>query len=530
MKHPFFIGISYLADQLMQDSMIKFILFVSSLVFFISCSSEEALSFFQPQTPCTETFMQDTATISKTYPNLQAKMDSSTGVYVLEEGKNAMLARAWLTDKASETIDIQYFIFSADNIGTIASDYLLRAAKRGVKVRIIIDDVVLHVESDFLLALDKHENVDIKIYNPNINTGKKLGNKLLNVITDFHGINQRMHNKTFIVDGQYVITGGRNIADEYFDYDHAYNFRDRDVLLLGGVASEVQSSFSEYWQHELSVPVSDLLNFSEPNYNYNNVHQYVQDYACNPENFWPQIREEINDLPKHISTIIDSGKIEWVEDVQFISDIPGKNTADEFLGGGGATTTALLQLLKQAQSSVYIQSPYLVTTELGRQAFKDAVDRGVKISILTNSLSCTDNLEAFSGYKRDRKELLQTGVQVYEFKPDAEIRKNLLRSALQKRLDFQPVFAVHSKSMVIDDNITMIGTFNLDPRSANLNTECITIINSERITAQVKAGMIAEQQPENAWQTTLDYNPDEEAGFKKRFKVLIRRVVPSSIL
>ena len=499
-------------------------------LFLSGCNSDDEQPFFVPQPPCTETHTQDSLSIHQLYPELHAKMDTTTGVYVLEEGKQAMLSRAWLTDHAQETIDIQYFIFSADNVGTIACDYLLRAAKRGVRVRIIIDDVVLHVESDFLLALEQHDNVEIKIYNPNINTGKKLGNKILNVITDFHGINQRMHNKTFIVDGRYVITGGRNIADEYFDYDHAYNFRDRDVLLLGGVSSEVQKSFEEYWQDDLSVTVSDLISFSDSEYDYTAVHNYVRDYACNPDNFWPQIREEIDNLPKYFDAILHSDRVQWVTDIEFISDIPGKNAADTFLGGGGKTTSALLELLEKAEKEIYIQSPYLVTSEPARAAFKKVVDRGVTVHILTNSLSCTDNLEAFSGYVRDRKELLETGVQIYEFRADAEIRKQLLQSALQKNLGYQPTFAIHAKSMVIDDKTTVIGTFNLDPRSAHLNTECITIINSSAITSQVKAGMIAEQLPENAWRTTPDYNPDKEAGLSKRMKVKLRRLIPSSIL
>ncbi len=302
------------------------------------------------------------------------------------------------------------------------------------------------------------------------------------------------------------------------------------MLLLGGVSSEVQKSFEEYWQDNLSVPVSKLINFSEPDYDYTAVHKYVTDYACNPDNFWPQIRAEIDNLPQYFDAVLSSDRLQWVTDIEFISDIPGKNDANEFLGGGGKTTTALLELLKTAEEEIYIQTPYLVTSESARAAFKEVVERGVTVHILTNSLSCTDNLEAFSGYVRDRKELLETGVQIYEFKADAEIRKQLLQSALQKNLGYQPTFAIHAKSMVIDDKTTVIGTFNMDPRSANLNTECITVINSPLITAQVKAGMIAEQLPENAWGTTQDYNPDKEAGFGKRMKVKLRRLVPSSVL
>jgi phosphatidylserine/phosphatidylglycerophosphate/cardiolipin synthase-like enzyme len=185
--------------------------------------------------------------------------DSSTGVYTLEEGDVSMIARAWLTEAAEKSIDIQYFIFSADNIGLIASDYLLRAADRGIQVRVIVDDIMVEADADELLALDAHPNLAIKIYNPLANVGKNFGQKIYNLTTDFKDFNQRMHNKTFIVDNKVVITGGRNIADEYFDYDHEYNFRDRDVLLIGKAAGDVQNSFEDFWNHPLSVPIAESM-------------------------------------------------------------------------------------------------------------------------------------------------------------------------------------------------------------------------------------------------------------------------------
>ena len=156
--------------------------------------------------------------------------------------------------------------------------------------------------------------------------------------------------------------------------------------------------------------------------------------------------------------------------------------------------------------------------------------RGVKVRILTNSLASTDNLEAFSGYQRDRKDLLNTGVRIFEFKPDAKERFKIMTGALQEKINYTPVFGLHAKSMVIDGKITVIGTFNLDPRSANLNSECVTVITSEKIAAGVLNGMEEEFLPENSWETTQDFNPDKEAGKLKRLKTLSRRVVPKKIL
>ena len=170
----------------------------------------------------------------------------------------------------------------------------------------------------------------------------------------------------------------------------------------------------------------------------------------------------------------------WSDSVTFVSDIPGKNAGRSGIGGGGASTDELIRLVKGAQKSVTIESPYLVTTPLSQGLFREAIARGVRVRILTNSLASTDNLEAFSGYQRERDALLTIGVDIYEFKPDAQVRRQVMTGALQATLDYAPTFGLHAKSMVVDDHIAVIGTFNLDPRSANLNTECFAVIRNAR--------------------------------------------------
>ena len=477
------------------------------------------------------TIHRDTAVhLARQLQPVESMMASRTGVYVLEDGGDAMIARAWLSEYAERTIDVQYFIFSADNVGLIAADYLVRAADRGVRVRVLVDDVLVEADATELLALDAHPNLEIRIYNPSVNVGKNLPRKLFNVASDFRGINQRMHNKTFAVDGRIVITGGRNIADEYFDYDHDYNFRDRDVLLLGGVATQVQTVFEQFWDHPLSRPVGELVRAARADSDNAARLEWLHQYACNPANYWPQVRERLNRIPAAFEGLQASGELQWLDSVTYVSDVPGKNDGSQGLGGGGATLDALLDLVRHAHTSIAIQSPYLITTELGRSVFRDAVNRGVEVRILTNSLASTDNLEAFSGYQRDRETLLRTGVRLFEFRPDAAERTTIMTGALAATLDHPPTFGLHAKSMVIDGRITVIGTFNLDPRSANLNTECITVIYSDRIAAGVLTGMEVEFRPENAWETTLSANPDARAGLIKRLKAWTRRVVPKRIL
>ena len=499
------------------------------IIFLIASCKKQISESFTTQNFCDSIQRNDSITLSKELADIAEKMQTKTGVYVLEDGGGSLITRAWLTDYAEKTIDIQYFIFSTDNVGLIACDYLVRAADRGIKVRILVDDIMVDADLEDILMMDSHENISIKVYNPGVNLGKSIVGKLKKFATDFRNANLRMHNKTFIVDGKVVITGGRNIADEYFDYDHEYNFRDRDVLLLGKIAPKVEQSFEQFWNNDLSVPIQSLTDELPENFNDPNRFEKLHQYACNPKNFWPQIRSQIENLPTAFKNIKESGGLVWTDQVEFVSDAPGKNDGSEGLGGG-YTADALVKLVKNAKTSLDIQTPYLITTELSRNLFSDAVKRGVKIRILTNSLASTDNLEAFNGYQRDRKALLETGVEIYEFKPDAEERFKIMTGELQAKLDFKPIFGLHSKSMVVDNETTVIGTFNLDPRSANLNTECLAIIHDKKVTKGVLKGMEIEFRPKNSWRTTLDFNPDNKVKIGKRIKTWTRKIVPKEIL
>jgi len=448
---------------------------------------------------------------------------ASTWGYVLEEGEEAVFSRAWLSDHSIRSIDIQYFIFSMDNVGLIALDYLIRAADRGVQVRMLVDDIMLDVALEDVAALNAHPNIEIRIYNPT--KGKNAVQKVVNVARDFQGFNQRMHNKTFVVDGQIAITGGRNIADEYFDYDQAYHFRHPPVLLIGAGAEAIANSFDSFWDHPLAQAIAWETDEDHTAELYAQIHAY----ACDPENFWPEIRALIDGIPDAIPHILASGRLHELEDIRFVSDAPGKNSSGGF-SGGGASTDALLAEVQGARESVVIQSPYLVLTELGLGLFRDAVARGVDVTILTNSLCSTDNLEAFNGYQRIREDLIEAGVQVYEYRPDAAIRKQLITAEKQKRAGYVPVFGLHAKSMVIDHSTVVIGTFNLDPRSANLNTPCVAIMESVPMAAQVESLMLLELAPENAWHTTTEWDPDGAAGGWKQFQCWLRGIVPTSVL
>lgn len=512
----------------MTFSLKQYGIFTLLLVIVISCNQQAKPPI--SNNFCIQIQRDSTVTLSAELQEYANYITNKTGVYVLEDGSGAMVARAWLTEYAENTIDVQYFIFSTDNVGLIACDYLIRAANRGVKVRILVDDIMVDAEADDILMFNSHKNITVKIYNPGVNLGKNIFQKIGKFTTDFKSANQRMHNKTFIVDDKVIITGGRNIANEYFDYDHDYNFRDRDILLIGKASKAVKTSFETFWNSELSEDVTNVIIDEPKNITNKNRFNKLHEYACNPENFWPQVRQRIKNLPDTFNAIKASGNLVWLDNVDFISDVPGKNNKGKSLFGGGITTSVLVDLVNNAQSSITIQTPYLITTKTSRDIFEDAVNRGVNVRILTNSLASTDNIEAFSSYQSDRETLLKIGVRIFEFKPDAEERKRIMTGELQTKLEYAPTFGLHAKSMVIDKKITVIGTFNLDPRSANLNTECIVIVPSEKVSKGVLKGMEIEFKPENSWETTLDFNPDSEVSKYKRLKTLSRRVIPKAIL
>ncbi len=487
--------------------MVKFLLLFFSLI--VSAhAAEDSLTFIDTQI---------------------AAHPQESGVYVLDTGEDALVARAWLADHAQKTIEVQYFIWSADNIGILASEALLRAADRGVKVRVIVDDLLVDAPDKSLLALAKHPNVEIRIYNPQHSVGTPFHKRLLNLAINFRGFNQRMHDKTFIVDGKVAITGGRNMAAEYFGYNKTFNFRDRDAMLLGQTVKDMQASFERFWVSPLSATVEELydgLGLMQKHVTVNDVeiqtiYSRLHAYANNPDNFSANFKQEIAATPQAFGDL--ASQVIWTN-VTFISDTPGKNHMKYLLGGGGLTTQKLAQLVENAQEQIVIQSPYLVMSAQAKKLFKAAINRGVKVRISTNSLASTDNIEAFSGYRNQRDALLKMGIEIFEFKPDAQIKQRMVTHVSLNSAK-PPSFAIHAKTMVVDAKTVFIGTFNFDPRSQNLNTEVGVIVEEPSLASQVQSAIETDMQPDNSWNAATD-KPDQYVPLAKRNKVLIYQLTP----
>ncbi|MCU7930469.1 MAG: phospholipase D family protein [Candidatus Thiodiazotropha sp. (ex Codakia rugifera)] len=462
-----------------------------------------------------------------TLKTLEASVSQHPGksaIYILEKGEESLLARAWLVESAKISIDVQYFIWSTDNIGTLASEALLTAAERGVKVRVIVDDLMIDADPETILLLSAHPNIHIKIYNPKHSVGIGFLQQLWNLLTDFRSANQRMHDKLVIYDQTVAITGGRNMADEYFDYDHTYNFRDRDVIAAGDVIPTIQKSFNNFWHSPLSVTLASLLIEKQMSITpaaITNYTEWLHNYALDTDNYAPEVRAAISDMSVRIDGILS--KLQWV-DAYYIHDLPGKNNNITQLDGGGLSTTSLINLLSKAKNSILIESPYLIMPAGGFDFFSELLDKGVEISIVTNSLASTDNLQAYSGYDKQKQKLLDLGLKIYEFKPNPAIAKTLIDRyrAMEKSA---PIFAIHAKSLVIDGNTAFIGTFNFDPRSANLNTEAGIVIHDDEIARLVEQAIKQDMAPGNSWNAN-ESEQLQNVGFIKKLKVIFWGMLP----
>ncbi len=496
------------------------IIFATSLIT-ISCSLQKNHQFASSQA-----LAADAHSISDALSLNKIEMKTRTGVYSLENGGNSFLARVWLFQHAQQSINIQYFSFSKDETGLIACDQLLRAADRGVKVRILIDDAAGKMRDREIRLLDSHDNIEVRVYNAGIRLGR-VDRKVLKLVDNSNRLLRRMHNKLITIDDEIAITGGRNIADKYFDQDKKYNFRDRDLLLFGKVVENARLSFEKFWNDELTVGCAELCGKNKKRWltdpeRFDDIHKEAA------QTFSTELKEKANEFQTQFKKDAAEGKLVWVNQASYVSDEPGKD-ARGVKQIGSVCTDSLMDLIRKAKICIDIQTPYLILPDSSLQLISEAIKRGVKIRILTNSLASIDNVEAFSAYQKGRPAILKAGVLLYEFKPDAEIRYKLM-SPLIRTLNYKSAYGLHSKTMIIDHRIVLVGAYNLDPRSAAFNTEGFCILRSAQAAKNLSNYVEEEFLPENSWHTTLDYNPDAAAGIRKRFKAIRRWSIPKKLL
>lgn len=425
-----------------------------------------------------------------------------SGFLLLDKGEEALLWRGMLADQASHTIDTQYFIWYQDNVGKIAAERLLRAAERGVRVRVIVDEISLDADPRFLAWLNDHPQVEIRLYNPvgilGLGTLGKLA-RLVGAGGDFPRLNRRMHNKTFIVDGSVAILGGRNVADEYYDLNRQFNFRDLDVLTVGPVVPAISRSFDEYWNDPWVVPLEAVVDLpitpAEREAYYQGLHQY----AAQPENFPPRFTAGLAATADHFRGL-KAADLHWGP-ARLIYDRPGKNPELDRYDAFGESGRQLTDLACGARREVLAATPYLIMLPGTFDLLEGLRERDVRVAIITNSMAANDAVWVHSRYAFQRRRLLGMGVELFEYRGDAEDQPVLIDR--YHRMPEKIPLTLHAKTLVIDRQVVYIGSFNMDPRSTHLNTEIGLVIESPSLAQAVAALIERDMAPHNSWRLEL---------------------------
>jgi putative cardiolipin synthase len=436
---------------------------------------------------------------------------------LLDIGEDSLKARLHLIRAAKHSIEFQNFLFRRDQTGTLIMYELVQAAKRGVRVRILFDQLFTVSELDYLAGLALgHSNFEVRLYNPVFNKAKTDKYAMFGSVTCcFTKTNQRMHSKLQVVDDVVGMTGGRNIADRYFDFDTDYDFKDREVLVYGQVAKEMRASFDLFWDSEETAEIGHLRDVAP---------LIVQDDYLSlsefeaPERLQPLLRD-IEDQRLMHELFVDTAH--HVDSIKYFYDLPHGSDSEEMAHSD--ITTGLHETLSAAENSVVIQSPYLVLSKRSRNLFKALRENHPDIELLfsTNSLAATDAFSAYSFTHKHKKHYINTlGFDVYEFRPYAQDaaeffpRMPLLIAEKKKGINSGlipatgpnpalempgPRSGLHAKSFVIDGSVSMVGSHNLDPRGEGFNTENGVIIYDEAFAQQLESSIRKDIEPGNSW-------------------------------
>ncbi len=397
-----------------------------------------------------------------------------SGFHLLSRGLDAFAARAIFAYSAERSIDAQYYLWHNDLVGKLLVDALLKAADRGVRVRLLVDDMALDTDKDIgVAALDLHPNVEIRVFNP----FARQGARWLQFVSRFDKVTRRMHNKSFTVDNQISIVGGRNIGNEYFEADPSLDFADLDTITVGPVVAEVSQSFDQYWNSPVSYPIATLLG-SEPNIEGAKLlgealHEFVEQQR--DSEYLQALRA--SDLVEQLKAGVF--KFHWGNARVFYDDPAKVSSSRE------ETDLHLASQLKslnaEVGSELIIFSPYFIPGREGVENLRKLRQRGVRVRILTNSLASTDVSAVHAGYSKYRRYLLRDGVELYE------IDKTLTRQQRKEKkgVEGSSKASLHTKSFVIDRRGVFIGSMNLDPRSVVENTEIGVLFESTDIAGEM---------------------------------------------
>lgn len=450
-----------------------------------------------------------------------------SGFFPFAYGQDALGARLAMVERAQRSIDLQYFLMKDDTAGAVLSAALWRAADRGVRIRFLLDDVFTTAPDSTLLMLNRHPNVEVRLFNPI----SRRGLHALNFVGHFRRANRRMHNKSFIVDNAIGIVGGRNIADEYFQLKSDAVFSDFDVLAFGPIVEHVSTSFDQYWNHTLAIPIDHFARSKTGS-------DSGTPTGANP--FESSRASEVFEraVNKPLVRDIAAGTAElFVAESTVIADNPDKllnSVSPDQMG----LAIELGQRLQQAENEIIFITPYYVPGKDGIDFLRELTEKGLDVTVVTNSLASTNHIPVHSAYSGYRRDILETGAELYEIKANAgqEIQGP----------DSPEQLTLHTKLILIDRRYLFVGSLNLDPRSIEINAEMGLMIDSRELTTLIANGVerdlpavsyrvLKSDHGRLEWHSTYEGRQTIEhseplSSRWRRFKAWVLKIVPDSQL
>ncbi|WP_158006776.1 phospholipase D family protein [Vibrio genomosp. F10] len=419
------------------------------------CSSTSHMTSDAPKSVSSHYGYQQGSKLDLVFQQTEYDTRIYTGFLPLSRGHDALLARLALIESAQKSIDVQYYIYRNDETSQLLTWRLYEAAKRGVRVRILLDDMQKRSDRD-MASLATHPNIEIRLFNPH----QYRQARSLALVSDFDRLNRRMHNKSMTADSVLSIVGGRNIGNEYFSFESSVEFGDFDLLLYGNTVEQSADQFDIYWNSDYTVPMKWIY----PNasvFSEEEVAKTVEELQL--ESMFSSGDYDFTQLPfyqkianRELSLYWGKGKL-WY-------DLP-----DKVSGESSQLVDNLTTLLGTVENSLVLISPYFVPTKEGSASLVDAVESGKKITIITNTLASNDVFAVHGWYAKYRQELVEGGIELWEIKASAHLDNKWSFTGSSRS-------SLHAKAMLLDGNKIFVGSMNWDPRSANLNTEMAVVI------------------------------------------------------
>jgi putative cardiolipin synthase len=445
-----------------------------------------------PKTVSTALDEPETTVIGRQFAIAAREHNDQGGYRIISVGVDGFLMRMEMINTAERTLDLQYFILRGDESGTLLTDALNRAADRGVRVRLLLDDADKVPGDEQVLALADRPNVEIRIFNPFAYRGYNRLVRGTEYLFSHSRLDYRMHNKLLVTDNSMALLGGRNIGDQYFQIDPESQFADDDIFVGGPIVQELSGTFDKFWNSALAIPIGALhrthVHARSREAKARKVEQAGFNYQSKLDSGEPLAGIEAGRLP-----------LVWADAV-VVFDSPEKKHAANQPGAGSLMFEPVAHAVGQVQTELLIVSPYIVPSQDELHLLKDRLEHKARIRLLTNSLETAPELSAHSGYMHYRPELLRDGVEIHE----ARARLGDTRGSGQSmRIAGYGNYALHAKLYVLDRRRIFIGSMNLDERSRHLNTEIGLIINSEQLAQQTASRFDAMTQPENSYTVAL---------------------------